>query len=173
MKLLQSRRKFCVHHTTLHHITSCKATYVRRMGSFTCYCGNTGWNGYPNKSQYRKSTLEKTILPPLLQGFEPATFQSRVRRSNHWAIPAHVCHPSRGHPSWPSILQVRSTSEVLRPKTLLEEKRLYMIMIVMMMIIIINNVFLMCRIPQWYMRQALSTIHYTHTRQPIQFTSIK
>ena len=42
-----------------------------------------GWNEYRNKSQHRKSTLEKKILPPLLQGFEPATFQSRVRRSNH------------------------------------------------------------------------------------------
>ena len=42
-----------------------------------------GWNRYRNKSQHRKSTLEKKILPPLLQGFEPATFQSRVRRSNH------------------------------------------------------------------------------------------
>ena len=47
-----------------------------------------GWNGYRNKSQHRKSTLEKKILPPLQQGFEPVTFQSRVRRSNHWAIPA-------------------------------------------------------------------------------------
>ena len=47
-----------------------------------------GWNGYRNKSQHRRSTLEKKILPPLLQGFEPATFQSRVRRSNHWAVPA-------------------------------------------------------------------------------------
>ena len=47
-----------------------------------------GWNGYRNKSQHRKSTLEKKILPPLLQGFEPATFQSWVRCSNHWAIPA-------------------------------------------------------------------------------------
>ena len=46
-----------------------------------------GWNGYRNKSLHRKLTLEKKILPPLLQGFEPATFQSRVRRSNHWAIP--------------------------------------------------------------------------------------
>ena len=40
-----------------------------------------GWNGYRNKSQHRKLALEKKILPPLLQGFEPATFQSRVRRS--------------------------------------------------------------------------------------------
>ena len=47
-----------------------------------------GWNGYRNKSQHRKSTLEKKILPPFQQGFEPTTFQSRVRCSNHWAIPA-------------------------------------------------------------------------------------
>ena len=47
-----------------------------------------GWNGYRKKSQHRKSTLEKKILPPFQQRFEPATFQSRVRRSNHWAIPA-------------------------------------------------------------------------------------
>ena len=42
-----------------------------------------GWNGHRNKSQHRNSTLEKKILPPLQQGFEPATFQSRVRSSNH------------------------------------------------------------------------------------------
>ena len=47
-----------------------------------------GWNGYRNKSQHRKSTLEKKILLPFQQGFKPATFQSRVRCSNHWAIPA-------------------------------------------------------------------------------------
>ena len=47
-----------------------------------------GWNRYRNKSQHRKSTLEKKILPPFQQGFKPATFQSRVRCSNHWAIPA-------------------------------------------------------------------------------------
>ena len=34
------------------------------------------WNGYRNKSQHRKLTLEKKNLPPLLQGFEPATFRS-------------------------------------------------------------------------------------------------
>ena len=47
-----------------------------------------GWNGYRNKSQHRKSTLEKKILPLFLQGFEPVTFQSWVRCSNHWAIAA-------------------------------------------------------------------------------------
>ena len=51
-----------------------------------------GWNGYRNKSQHRKSTPEKKILPPFQQGFEPATFQSRVRCSNHWAIPAPKAH---------------------------------------------------------------------------------
>ena len=39
-----------------------------------------GWNGYRNKSHHRKLTLEKKILPSLLQGVEPATFQSRVRK---------------------------------------------------------------------------------------------
>ena len=35
-----------------------------------------GWNGYQNKSQHRKSTLEKKIFLPFLQGFELVTFQS-------------------------------------------------------------------------------------------------
>ena len=42
-----------------------------------------GWNGYRNKTQHRKLTLEKKIRPPLQQGFEPANFRLRVRRSNH------------------------------------------------------------------------------------------
>ena len=46
-----------------------------------------GWNGYRNKSQHRKLTLEKKILPQLLQGFEPMTFQPQVRCSNLRAIP--------------------------------------------------------------------------------------
>ena len=54
-----------------------------------------GWNGYRNKNQHRKLTLEKNILPPLLQGFEPATFQSRVRRSNRWAIPLPEIVPAK------------------------------------------------------------------------------
>ena len=33
-----------------------------------------GWNGYRNKSQHRKSTLEKKILPPFQQGFEPKMY---------------------------------------------------------------------------------------------------
>ena len=51
-----------------------------------------GWNGYWNKSQHRKLTMEKKILPLFLQGFELVTLQSRVRHSNHWAIPAPLRH---------------------------------------------------------------------------------
>ena len=36
-----------------------------------------GWNGYRNKSQHRKLTLEKKILPPLLHG------DSNPRPFNH------------------------------------------------------------------------------------------
>ena len=104
IKLQPSRRKFCVHHTTMLHVTSCKATLRKVYACFavTCYLHfrqndrnllhatavTWGWNRYRNRSQHRKSTLEKKILPPLLQGFKPTTFQSRVRRSNHRAIPA-------------------------------------------------------------------------------------
>ena len=62
-----------------------------------------GWNGYQNKSQRRKSTREKKILPPLLQGFEPVIFQSQVRRCNHWAIPAihlELCSPYMNMALW-------------------------------------------------------------------------
>ena len=63
------------------------------------------WNGYRNKSQHRKLTLKKKILPPLQQGFESATFQSRVRRSNHWAIPApRYDRMPQGWRHWPGPL---------------------------------------------------------------------
>ena len=59
-----------------------------------------GWNEYRNKSQHRKLTLEKKILPPLQQGFEPATFRSRDRRSNHWAVPAPMMKWCNNHSRW-------------------------------------------------------------------------
>ena len=80
-------------HTWSAYVFSCNlppALLAEWPGSFTCYCGNTVWNRYQNKSQHRKLTLEKKFFPPLLQGLEPepATFQSWVLRSNHWFIPA-------------------------------------------------------------------------------------
>ena len=103
VKLQPSWRKFYVHRTTMLHVTSCKATYVRCMCGLAVTCHlhfwqndrdllratavTRRWKGYRNKSQHRKLTLEKKILLPLLLGFEPRTFQSRVRRSNQWAIP--------------------------------------------------------------------------------------
>ena len=44
------------------------------LGSLRATAVTWGLNGYRNKSQHRKSTLEKKILLPLLQGFEPVTF---------------------------------------------------------------------------------------------------
>ena len=64
MKLQPSRRKFCVHHTTMHHVTSCKATYVTVCVCLAVTCHlhfwqndrdlllatavTRGWNGYRN-----------------------------------------------------------------------------------------------------------------------------
>ena len=97
-KLLPSRRVLCTpyNHAPYHFMQS----HIRKV--YTCLavtshlrccrsndrgllCATAvtrGWNGYRNK------TPEKKIIPPLQQGFEPATFRSRVRHSNHWAIPA-------------------------------------------------------------------------------------
>ena len=74
--------------------TSCKATYVTVYACLAVTCHlhfwqndqdllratalTWGWNRHRNKSRHRKSV-------PLQQGFKPATFQSGVRRSNHWA----------------------------------------------------------------------------------------
>ena len=69
---------------------SIKSTYVRcmRVLAVTCHLHfwqndrdflratvvTRGWNGYRNKSQHRKSTLEKKILPPFQQGFSHIIF---------------------------------------------------------------------------------------------------
>ena len=60
------------------------------QGSFTCHCGSTGVERTSNKSQHTKLTLEKKILPPLLPGFELATFRSRVGRAYQQAIPTQL-----------------------------------------------------------------------------------
>ena len=94
MKLLPSRRVLCTpyNHAPCHFMQS----HIRKVYAclaVTCHlhfwqndrdllCANVvtrGWNGYRNRSHHRKLTLEKKILLPLLQGFEPGTFQSRVR----------------------------------------------------------------------------------------------
>ena len=84
-------------HAPVYSITSCEATCIRRLHmclDVTCHLRfwqndrdllratavTRGWNVNQNKSQHRKLTLEKTILPSLLSGLEPATFLSRGRR---------------------------------------------------------------------------------------------
>ena len=63
---------------------------------FTCHCGSTGVKRTPIKSQHTKLTLEKKILPPLLLGFELATFRSRVRCStNRLSRPINHTHTKR------------------------------------------------------------------------------
>ena len=102
MKLLPSWRILCTSysHAPCHFMQS-HIRHVHVCLAVTCHlhlwqndwdlvCATAvtqGRNRYQNKSQHRELTPEKKILPPLLQGLEPRTFQSRVRRSNHWAIP--------------------------------------------------------------------------------------
>ena len=102
MKRLPSWRVLCTpyNHTPCHFMQS----HIHKVHAYiavTCHLYfwqndqgllratevTQGWNRYQNKSQHRKLTPEKKTLPPLLQGFEPTTFRSWVRRSNHWTIP--------------------------------------------------------------------------------------
>ena len=103
MKLLPSRRKFCVHHSTMHVPCHFMQSRIRKVHAclavtrhlhfwqndrdlFTCYCGNTGGGG--TDTEIRVSTENwpwRRFSRRSCRRFEPATFQSRVRRSNHWA----------------------------------------------------------------------------------------
>ena len=42
-----------------------------------------GWNGYRNKESAQKVDPGEENSPAAPEGFEPATFRSRVQRSNH------------------------------------------------------------------------------------------
>ena len=64
-----------------------------------CHGGGTEVERTPNKSQHTKLTLDEKILPPLLPGYEVATFRSRVRRSNQQAIPAPPSENTRSQSS--------------------------------------------------------------------------
>ena len=105
LKLLPSRRMFCVHIKTMHQFTvHIIRSHILRMHvwlAVTCYLHywqnglgllrativTRGWNAYRNKSQHRKLTQENKILPPLLTGLEPATFRSRVQNSTTELLP--------------------------------------------------------------------------------------
>ena len=77
------------------------------LGSFTCHCSITVVEWTLHKSQHAKLTLKKKILPPLLLGFEPTTFRSRVQRSSQQATQLpHACshvytHTHTGSPQKP------------------------------------------------------------------------
>ena len=59
-----------------------------------------GWNVYWNKSQHRKLTLEKILLPELV----PETFRSGIQCANHWTTPLPVLWVCEHRPLAPSII---------------------------------------------------------------------
>ena len=80
MKLQPSRRKFCVHHTTIRMVYACLAVICHLH-----FCQNDrdllhatavtrGWNGYRNKSQHKKSTLENKFSRRSCRDSNPRPF---------------------------------------------------------------------------------------------------
>ena len=110
VKLLPCRRVLCTPHNHVPwHVMQSHLPNVHTCLAVTCHLHfrqngrdllrdtaiTRGWNGYRNKSQHRKFTLDKKILPPLLQGLEPATLQSRSTHTHTLLLitrgRAHVC----------------------------------------------------------------------------------
>ena len=106
MKLQPFWCKFCRHHTTnrapchfmqshIHKVYACLAVtchlhfWQNDWDLLHATAVTWGWNGYRNKSQHRKSTLEKKILPPLLQGFEPTNHESGALTTKLTPPPPH------------------------------------------------------------------------------------
>ena len=89
VKLLPSRRKFCVHHTTMHQFTVSRHAKVHACLAVTCHLHfwqndrdllratavTREWKGYRNKSQHRKHTPSVAFrhLPPNSARFGYAT----------------------------------------------------------------------------------------------------
>ena len=63
------------------------AVLAEWLGSFTSHSENTGSERTSNKSQHRKFTLGKKILPLPPPRIEPATFRLWVRRCANWVTP--------------------------------------------------------------------------------------
>ena len=126
MKLLPSRRFLCTpynhapRHFTQSHILKVHAClaltrhlhfWQNNRDFLRATAVTRGWDGYRYKSQHRKLTLEKKIFPPLLQGFEPSPFQSRVRLCYHCARGARVLQPL--HHSAEGRLSLQTDSVVM------------------------------------------------------------
>ena len=102
MELLPSRRVLCTpyNHAPRHSMENHKRK-VHACLTVTCHLHfwqndrdllratavTRGWNEYRNESA-QKVDLGKEYSPAVPAVLEPATFQSRVRRSYHCAIPA-------------------------------------------------------------------------------------
>ena len=113
MKLLPYRRVLCTPYSHVPcHLMQSHRRKVYACLAVTCHLHfwqngrgllrptavTRGWNRYRNKSQHRKLNLEKKILPPLPQGFESATFRSRIQRSQPLSYPrprTYIGHVSR------------------------------------------------------------------------------
>ena len=83
-----------------------------------------GWSSYQIMSQHRKLTLEKKILPPLLQGFKPATFQSHhsltteLSRSPRWYFCSLQNFPVFPNASLPEATSLPSQSKCAQDSAL-------------------------------------------------------
>ena len=87
------------------------------QGSFTCYCGNTGWRGGGGggtSTEIRVSTeswpWRRRFSRRSCRGLEPPNFRSRVWRSNHWAV---LAPQAAGSQTFPAIFVLGMSEQLL------------------------------------------------------------
>ena len=87
---------FCTPYTTMHHATSCKTTYMFScnmlwLRSFTATAVTQGGTDTKIRVSTESWPWRRKFFHHSCRGFEPATFQSWIQHSSHWAIPSpHV-----------------------------------------------------------------------------------
>ena len=97
-----SRMYACLGVTGYLHFWQNDGFFVVVFFVCVCHCGNTRVERTPNKSQHTKLTLEEKIIPPLLPGFELATFRLWVRRSYQQIIPVSELYRAKKKPPPPN-----------------------------------------------------------------------
>ena len=116
MKLLPSQHVLCTPYNQLCTSLQSHVLWVHVCEAVTCHlhfwqnddhvlCATVvtqGWNGYRNKSQHRKLTMENKSLPLFLPGLEPATFKSLLRCSITELFPLPCLHCWTSHLRSPS-----------------------------------------------------------------------
>ena len=113
MKLQPSWRKFCIHHTTMLHVTSCKATYYHRLVAVILLVSSRHYHCH---HQYHKTTVEF-----LISGLGAFSFEENITTIVSLLSPSlssslyNSCHHRYHHQYYKNVFFFLNSSSVTQP----------------------------------------------------------